>query len=226
MLREDYDKFLKVAPSELPENIFLQLPSTEKGNYNAFTKLRINNTMFSTEFTGKFMDMHNGIFFDILSHDKTGNSKLSRKLHIMATMLSRSVVFNKWGNTPIKSGGSHPGLCKVLDVLKHLVPMPLAVRVREWTLLFYKNKKTDYLCDGMGRNLKRGPFPAKWLDEVIYVDFEGCKFPVPKEYDKYLTWLYGDYMQMIPVSARRTSHSIVMMDLGEYSSFCMEEYGK
>ena len=71
----------------------------------------------------------------------------------------------------------------------------------------------------MGRNLKRGAFPAEWLEEAVYVDFEEYQFPVPKEYDKYLTWLYGDYMQMIPVSSRRTSHSIVLTDLGEYSDY-------
>ena len=57
------------------------------------------------------------------------------------------------------------------------------------------------------------------VEDVIYVDFEGRKFPVPKEYDKYLTYLYGDYMQMIPVSQRKLSHSIVLMDLGEYVNF-------
>ena len=107
MLREDYDRFRKVAQRELPDNIFVQLPTTEKGNYNPFTKLRINDTMFATEFTGHFMDMHNGIFFDVLSHDRTGNHKWSQKLHLIVTMLSRSVVFNKWGNTDIKSGGNH-----------------------------------------------------------------------------------------------------------------------
>jgi lipopolysaccharide cholinephosphotransferase len=71
----------------------------------------------------------------------------------------------------------------------------------------------------MGRNINRGAFPASWLDEVIEVEFEGHMLPIPKEYDKYLTWLYGDYMQMIPVSKRRISHSILWMDLGEYEYF-------
>ena len=34
MLREDYNHFLMVAQDELPDNIFLQLPSTEEGNHN------------------------------------------------------------------------------------------------------------------------------------------------------------------------------------------------
>lgn len=219
MLREDYDHFMEVVGQELPGNIFVQVPATEKGNHNPFTKLRINNTMFATEFTGHFLDMHNGIFFDVLSHDRTGNHKWSQKLHLMWTMLSRSIVFNKWGNTDIKSGGAHPLICKFVDKAKYLVPMPFAEWMQNRALRFFQHRKTEYLYDGMGRNLKRGAFPKTWLDDVIYVDFEGYQFPVPKEYDKYLTYLYGDYMQMIPVSQRRTSHSIVLTDLGEYSGY-------
>ncbi len=219
MLREDYDRFLAVAKDELPENIFIQLPHTEKGNYNPFTKLRIDNTMFATEFTGHFLWMHNGIFFDILAHDRTGRSKWSQKLHLMTTMLMRSIVFNKWGDTDIAGGGGHPIVCKIVDKVKYIVPMRFALWAQNRLLEFYKNRDTGYLYDGMGRNLSRGSFPEEWLKEVVYVDFEGYRFPVPKEYDKYLTYLYGDYMQMIPVSSRRTSHSIVLMDLGEYSDF-------
>ena len=219
MLREDYDRFMQVVQKELPENIFVQVPETEKGNHNPFTKLRINDTMFATEFTGHFMDMHNGIFFDVLAHDQTGNHRWSQKLHLMLTMLSRSIVFNKWGNTDIKSGGNHPVICRIVDHVKYLIPMPFAEWAQKKALTFFQNRNTDYLYDGMGRNLKRGAFPKSWLMETVYVDFEGYKFPVPKEYDQYLTWLYGDYMQMIPVSARRTSHSIVLTDLGAYGDF-------
>lgn len=222
MLREDYDKFQNVVQQELPNNIFMQIPNTEKGNYNPFTKLRINNTMFATEFTGRFMNMHNGIFFDVLSHDKTGQHKWSQKLHLMVTMLARSVVFNKWGDTDIKGGGAHPIICKIVDRVKYVIPMRFALWVQNRSLEFFKNRKTDFLYDGMGRNLSRGAFPAKWLEEAVYVDFEGYQFPVPKEYDKYLTYLYGDYMRMIPVSQRRTSHSIVLMDLGEYADFRLD----
>ncbi len=219
MLREDYDHFLKVVQDEVPDNIFLQLPYTEKGNHNPFTKLRINNTMFATEFTSKFLNMHNGIFFDVLSHDQTGNHKWSQKLHLTATMLARSIVFNKWGNTNIKSGGKHELICKIVSKAKKFVPMPFAEWAQERALRFFQKRKSEYLYDGMGRNLKRGAFPKAWLAETIYVDFEGYQFPIPKEYDKYLTYLYGDYMQMIPVSHRRTSHSILLTDLGEYSGY-------
>lgn len=219
MLREDYDHFLAVVQDEIPDNIFLQIPSTEKGNHNPFTKLRIDNTMFATEFTARFLDMHNGIFFDVLAHDQTGNHRWSQKLHLMLTMLTRSIVFNKWGNTDIKSGGKHELICKFVSKAKNFVPMSFAEWAQERSLRFFAKRKSRYLYDGMGRNLKRGAFPKAWLEETVYVDFEGYQFPVPKEYDKYLTYLYGDYMQMIPVSHRRTSHSILLTDLGEYSAY-------
>ncbi|WP_426350503.1 LicD family protein [Alloiococcus sp. CFN-8] len=220
MLREDYDKFCSIIERELPSNLFYQVPRTEELNHNVFSKIRINNTLFATVFTGKFMDMHNGIFMDVVCHDKTSNSPFFQKLHINLTRLTRSLVFNKWGNTPIKSGGRHPFLCRIATVFKNIMPMRLLEKWQEMALTFYKNRKASrYLYDGMGRNIGRGVFPKEYLDEAILVDFHGFKLPVPKEYDKYLTYLYGDYKTMIPVSKRRTSHSIVLMDLGEYVDY-------
>lgn len=220
MLREDYDKFIKVAQDELPPNLFVQNPKTEKLNHHVFTKIRIDNTLFATAHTGKFMNMHNGIFFDILSQDNTSNNKLIQKIHIYATLITRSMVFNKWAKKRMKTGGNHPILCRIANFTKDIFSFGFLEYIQDHTITFFKNKEdAKYLYDGMGRNLRRGVFPKKWLEEVIYVDFEGYKLPVPKYYDEYLTYLYGDYMQMIPVSKRRTSHSIVLMDLGEYTNF-------
>ena len=220
MLREDYDKFLKVAQDELPSNLFVQNPRTEELNHHVFTKIRMDNTLFATRHTGKFMNMHNGIFIDILSQDNTSNNKLIQNLHIYTTLITRSMVFNKWAKKKMKTGGKHPILCKMANYMKDKCSYKFLEYLQDNTITLFKdNKKSRYLYDGMGRNLRRGVFPKEWLEEVIYVDFEGYKLPVPKYYDEYLTYLYGDYMQMIPVSQRRTSHSIVLMDLGEYTNF-------
>lgn len=220
MLREDYEKFLKVVQQELPPNMKMQTRKTEKGNHNVFTKIRIDNTLFATKFTGQFPTMHNGIFIDVVCHDQTANSKWGQKLHLVATLGTRSMVFNKWGSTPIDTEGFPKALTAIGNWGKKHLPFSFLEWLQDRTISFFsKRKSSKYLYDGMGRNLRRGSFPKEWLDEAVYVDFEGCRLPVPKEYDKYLTYLYGDYMQMIPVSERRMSHSIVWLDLGEYSNF-------
>lgn len=218
MLREDYEKFLAVVQDELPNNITLQTTDTDPKTHCVFTKLRIDNTLFSTKFTSMFMDMHNGIFFDVLSHDQTANSKLGRKIHLKLTLLTRSLVFNKWHGRKIDNGNKVQSF--FADILKNIFPIKFSEWLQFKCLRFFEKKKdAKYLYDGMGRNVYNGDFPKYYLDEVIEWDFEGHKFPVPKEYDKYLRYLYGDYEQLILPWQRQTSHAIVVMDLGEYAKY-------
>jgi len=211
MLREDYEKFLRVAENDLSDRLFLQ-----RANYNPYTRLRVNGTEFASEFMARFSDIHSGIFLDIFAHDRTACHGWSQKLHRMVTKVTRSIVFNKWGNTEIKGDGSHPVIRWMVSRVKGLIPMKLAVQMRDQTLVLFRNRETGYLYDGMGQNMARGAFPEKLLNEVIYVDFEGYPLPVPKEYDAYLTWLYGDYMSLPPKEQRHPSHDTVKLDFGVY----------
>lgn len=216
MLREDYDKFLKVLPDELPSNFTIQ--NDEKTSHFPFTKIRINDTVFSTGFSSRFNDIHNGIFFDVLAQDQTSNNKLIRKIHMHATASARWLVLDKWRGTKVNANGRISSF--IANVLKTIFPLGLLEKFQNALMAQFKNRKNaKFLFDSMGRNITRGEFPKQWLEEVIYVDFENVKLPVPKEYDKYLRYLYGDYMEMIPVSQRHVSHDIIRMDLGEYSEY-------
>ncbi len=216
MLRKDYEKFVEVAEKELPEYLKLQIPKTDKHNH-FFSKVRVQNTVCATEFTRKLSDLDVGFFVDIFAHDYTANSKFGQRLHEKLTILARSLVYNKWGATYVKGDGSHKVYRLLATVIKTILPM----RYLEWQqfkiIEFFAHKKNrKYLYDGMGQNLRKGPFPKEWLEEVIYVPFESVMLPVPKEYDKYLKHLYGDYMQMVGVAKRKNSHTIYIMDLGQY----------
>ena len=216
MLRKDYDRFVQVASHDLPDYLQLQTAKTDKNNH-FFSKIRIKNTICATEFTKKLTDINVGLFVDIFPHDYTANSKFGQRVHQNLTVLTRSLVYNKWNDTYVHGDGSHKLYRFFASVLKTVLPM----RFLEWlqfkVIEHYKNKKNrKFLYDGMGQNLKKGPFPKEWLEEAIYVPFESVKLPVPKEYDKYLKHLYGDYMQMIGISKRKNSHNIYLLDLGPY----------
>lgn len=217
MLRKDYDKFLSVLPDELPGYLFAQTQENEKNSHFPFTKLRINHTILSTEFSSRF-NIHNGIFLDVLAQDYTSNNSFFRKIHMHAVASSRWLVLNKWRKTPVDANSKISSFCA--NVLKAIFPLRFLQWVQNKLMSLYKNKKNaKFLFDSMGRNVSKGAFPAEWLDEAIWVDFENTKLPIPKEYDKYLTYLYGDYMKMIPVSERHVSHDIKQIDLGEYAGY-------
>ena len=222
MTRENYEKFISAAENSLPDALFLQTPKSDKDNH-FYTKVRLNDTVFSTEFTQKFKNLHQGIFVDIFAHDKTASGRIGQKFHRNLTVLARSLVFNKWGGTKVKGveqDGSNKLIRGVATALKTVLPMKFLEWFQFFVIKLYrKNKKTEYLYDGMGQNLRRGAFFKSWLDEVMEWDFEGYSFPVPKEYKKYLTWLYGNYEELIPCSERHISHDITKLDLGKYEDF-------
>ena len=49
--------------------------------------------------------------------------------------------------------------------------------------------------------------PKRIYDEIGTILFEGREYPAPKDYDTYLSSLYGDYMQLPPVEKRVSHHA-------------------
>ena len=49
--------------------------------------------------------------------------------------------------------------------------------------------------------------PKRVYDEIGTILFEGREYAAPKDYDTYLTNLYGDYMQLPPVEKRVSHHA-------------------
>ena len=216
MLRDDYDKFRKVCPKELQEHLSYQSHIEEETSHYIFDKIRLKDTYFNTKFSNKFDDIQNGIFIDILVFDKTGNSERVQKAHIKLIKIFRRLINVRWVNKARK--GIHYRASKIFLPLMRKVPFKLYHRCFEKALtLFHKNKKSQYLIDGVGLNLEKGAFPAEWFGDFIDMEYENMTFKVPVGYDNYLRMWYGDeYMQLLPLSSRFSGHKLLRLDLGKY----------
>ena len=217
MLREDYDKFCKIAQSELPAGMTFQSGKTDKNCFYEFAKLRVENTVFATELARNHQDINIGIAFDIFCHDKTANSRFGQKLHLALTIFTRALVLNKWNRRKVDNGSRMQSA--VTNFFVKLFPLRFSYFLMNHTISFFKRKKNaKFLYDGMGRNVYNGSFDAGILDEVEYHEFEGYQLPVPKRYDEYLTFLYGDYMELAPLSTRLGCHEILQCDIGKFDT--------
>ena len=217
MLREDYDRFAEVAQQELPAGMTFQSGKTDKNCFYEFNKLRVENTIFATELAKNHTDINVGIAFDIFCHDKTANSRLGQKLHLAATLFTRALVLNKWNHRKADNGSRVQSA--VTNFFVRLLPLRFSYFLMNHTISFFKRKKNaKYLYDGMGRNVYNGCFSADILSEVTTHDFEGYQLPVPKKFDEYLTFLYGDYMEKAPLSTRLGCHEILLCDIGKYDN--------
>lgn len=221
MLREDYEKFRRVAPQELDDKYFYQSYRTEDSHY-IFDKVRLKDTFFTTKFSNRF-EMENGVFIDILIYDKTAKSRLFQKLHIRMLRAWVRLTNIRWVNRPRKKVFYR--FSKIFLPIMRLFPMGFYHGVFNWMLKLFDHTNSKWAIDGVGQNLKKGPFPIEWVEETIDVPFENTTFPIPVHYDEYLRHWYGDdYMKLLPVSQRNSGHIMKRIDLGAYvASFGFDE---
>lgn len=207
MTRADYDKLCSLPQEAFGPRLFLQTFQTDPEYHGDMAKIRLNGTVYATEFSSRFPQMHQGIFIDIFAHDPTARTRPGRKLHIFLTLLCRSMVFHKWEQTPMQDYGKHKFFCRIATGFVRVMPMVRLEKLRERVYRLFSRSNSGLLYDGMGMHLRHGAFPAAWLEEAVEVPFEGHLLPVPKEYDKYLRYSYGDYMK-IPGEDERRLHNI------------------
>jgi len=81
MFRDQYEKFLRVAPRELPKDVILQTPANTPERVLAFSKLRDAYSFYGENSLSVSMARPNGIFIDIFAYDKIPSlGKIERPL--------------------------------------------------------------------------------------------------------------------------------------------------
>lgn len=215
MLREDYEKFSRICPELIPDELTYESPRNNDGCHYTFDKIRLKNTYFSTYYSGNFK-IPDGIFLDIIVYDQTSNIRWLSELHIKLISFWTRVIGAKWYGKPRRN--EFYWLTRICLPVVRKIPFPFFHRVFEILLRWYERKKNaKYLIDGMGQNIHKGRFPKEWLSSVEYVDFRDMKVPVPGGYENYLTHFYGPhFMELLPISQRQSGHFISRIDLGDY----------
>jgi lipopolysaccharide cholinephosphotransferase len=216
MLREDYEKFRKVAPDELNPKYSYQSYKTEPNSHYIFDKIRLKDTFFTTKFSDMF-EIENGLFIDILIYDKTAKSPKMQKLHTDTLRRWIRLMNIRWVNKPRKNVAYK--FSKFALPIMRLFPMKLYHKIFNLMLKWYSHSSSKWAIDGVGQNIERGAFPIEWLEDTIDVEFEDTTFPIPKGYDEYLRHWYGNnYMQLLPISTRNSGHVLKRIDLGSYAT--------
>lgn len=212
MLREDFEKFRKIAPSELPGSHTYESPYDGRGSHYQFDKIRLRDTYFSTRYSNHFV-INDGIFLDIIVYDRTSRLEFLSRLHIRVISYLSFLVYNRWWDRPIRA--RHRRFLKLTMPVLRLFPTVFFNHLFEFVLrLFEKHTGSPYLIDGLGQNIKKGRFPRAWLEDLERVDFGGFMAPVPKGYDGYLSHFYGPkYMEWLPISKRVSGHHLARIDL-------------
>ena len=217
MLREDFDKFLSVAETELSSDFFLQTNDTDAGYQHPIARICLNDTKM-IEHCDVGVDMHHGIYTDIFPYDASPDSTVKMLWHkYMLKWLKLSNVDRHLHRNPRTLKG------KILYPFFRLSTLPLSDKMVE-ELLYKQIKKynnsnaTFVVRSGSQYAYEKVRVPRKLMEEFVTMDFEGFTMSVMKGYHEHLTENYGDYMALPPEEKRnKAKTSIAELDLGKYN---------
>jgi len=186
MPREDYERFLQIAPFELPTDLFLQTQQSDASYMNFFTKIRDRRSTFIDEGEAeRKIEYHQGIFIDIFPLNYIHKNR-------WIIFAYRSLVW--------------------VSKLLHNRYIKIRKLTSFWVRLLNKchTKNGEFIVSG-GENMhyvihvdKKIVFPLQ------QIEFEGYSFPAPNDTDRYLREIFGSDYMTLPPEEKRKVHSVAI----------------
>lgn len=218
MLRQDFDRFIIACKKDLDSTKwFLQIPENESTSADyGIARLRLNGTKFILE-SRKNVKCHDGFFVEIFPYDNIPDSKLCAKLYVnFFAVLKRIVAIRK-------GYGSNPRTLYArlaISVAKVIFKPFKTETLEKWLKKYpYKySKKCTKQVAPLTEGYVHEHHDYKTLVELTKGIFEGEEFPIPVDYDKFLTEQYGDYMTCPPVEEQVNHHKIIDINFGIYET--------
>ena len=205
---ENYEKFLRIAPSKLPEYLFLQHKSTDPKFPLNIIKVRKNTTIFIEKYEKENGKYHQGIFIDIIPCDYFDSSWL--------------VKFSRWGNiVRTKKTKYKKGTMKrfFYSIFSNILFAPIFYSWKGIRNCLYKfqSGKREYLTHALGFGITHDTKTKDILPVVLGENiFEGHSFYIPNDPHEYLRFYYDDhYMKLPPVEKRKWHHRKIVLNKEE-----------
>jgi len=206
MPREDYEKFLEIAPIQLKKSYKLSNYKNNKDYILYFSK--VTNSLIKLKSKEKKYEEIVPAWIDIFPLDGMPNNILIRKIHqfnffIKKTMLTLS-NFNEININTINTSI----LKKIFFWLEKYIEFSKFINSKrqldkiDILLKKYPYENSKYVCNFMGAYKFKEMFSKKLYDDSSTYIFEDIEVVAPRDYDFYLTQLYGDYMKLPPENER------------------------
>lgn len=209
LLRPEYEKFRKACKTELDKTRFIfQDHRNTKGYRWGYGKLRRKNTLFLREYQ-EHMPYMQGVFIDIFPLDGVPDNYFLRSAKNFECFCIRKILWSKVGKAAERNFWGRQ-IYKILDKIPEknifhyyhkMIYSANQKKTRMVRILMFPTPNSEY---GYYRN---------WYENSTDTEFEGKVFQGIKDYDSYLTFKFGDYIQL-PPEAERKVHPVSKICLG------------
>lgn len=203
MTRPNYEKFLRIAPKLLSDNYVIHnIYSDDMFTPTLSCVLNSEQVCTDEAFLRKYCGCPAPIGVDIVVQDyfprkKEDQDQLFEALNFIVSLRAQ---YNDLDEAEKKEQ-----LKLVKDVLgvkistsgSDSVTKQLGLLIENLCKMYTKKDADDCVNMMYYERSHKCHVPAEWIENTVLHDFENIRVPVPKEYDKYLEMLYGDYMKWV-----------------------------
>ena len=208
MPRNDYNKFIKIQKKELnKEKYYFQSIETEEKYSSVGAKIRRKNSVYK-ETLSSISRENQGIWIDIFPIDNISDNKISAFFTFTKMFYYKMLLSYKLKNNPTTDSLPKKILLSIIKLNSNFYSLK-KLKKKYFKLITKTNKKeTKNVINFGGVYLLKEKVPREFINNITTHQFEDEKFNIPKNYDEYLTHIYGDYMQLPPKEKRKSNHFI------------------
>ncbi len=203
MLREDYDKFCKVANEELNQPYYFEYDAMNKQFPNIFGKVFDTSTRYVQK-NAAHLDAPQNIWLDIFPVDNVIMEKKRMQCRMVASI-------NMVRCIKLKTEKFEPRHILYLPLL--ILPMKTLNKMADKQMRKYNNQETEFVCPICQSGTSKPAFKRTMFTDTQDADFCELKFPIPVEYYEYLLGYYKHPMELPPESSRHPGHGVVEIKL-------------
>lgn len=207
MLRSDYDRLMECSKVDFPKGFSVRTMKNTPGYTPCFAKMYKENTKFYTEMTID-ANCDQQIYIDIFVYDYLASDLKERKKQVSNARFWQRLSYLKSQHL-IEVPGS--GLIGEIEKFGfRLLHYPVS-------FLFTQNQIQNKYDNSIIRDEKKlsedtmclawplsGVFPVEVLVPTQKLFFNGVELPVPRDVEKYLEIMYGDWKIVPPLEERHT----------------------
>ena len=199
LLRPEYEKFRKACKTELDQTRFIfQDHRNTKGYRWGYGKLRRKNTLFLREHQ-EHMPYMQGVFIDIFPLDGVPDNYFLRSMKNFECFCVRKILWSKVGKFAEQNFWKRH-VYKVLDKISEKI-----VFRYYHAMIYHANKEETRMVRILmfpTPNNEYGYY-RNWYENGVDTGFEGKLFRGIKDYDSYLSFKFGKYMELPPEEKRK-----------------------
>ena len=182
MLRKDYKKFVKVMKNEKSENFIFQTYNTDHNYFAPYGKVRDLKSIIKEENSNDLYYKYKGIYVDVFIIESSSSYFLQK----LSSKMQNTIFYNM--NKYIQNQILRKCYFSVMYIIIHKIIFQIMKYI---SAIGAKDQLHHTMGSGFyGPRYRSDLFPLK------VVLFEGDYFPIPNNYDDYLSKLYGNYLNL------------------------------